>query len=266
VSVRNLEQLQAVCTMSEVKTVYYKNLPTLSKAVELARESGKKLIPQIPSVIEDDRVLMVVKKLKALNLRTVMVAEYGMLGVLKDDFDVLTDHSFNTNNVMSLAELADLNIVGSTLSYEISGSRIRKLAKNSPLPLEAIVFTRVPLMITKHCPIKTHYQHDAGSCKGKYCRVAHGLRDRRGKVMPMVKTGKCKIEILNDEHLIWLEQLDELIASGVRSFRLAFTNEREDQIRATIQAFASALHDATVDKEWLSSYRRTLGHYNRSIH
>ena len=264
VSVCNLEQLQAVCAMSEVERIYYKHLPTLSQAVELAQESGKKLIPQIPRVVSDDMITRVVEQLKELNLQMILVAEYGVLGALKGDFDVLTDYSFNANNVVNLAALADFGVVGSTLSYEMRGSGIRKLAKNSPLPLEAVVFTRVPLMITKHCPMKTHYQGGADSCK-KYCEVAHGLRDRKGKILPMVRTGECKVEILNHEHLIWLEQLGELVASGIRRFRLEFATEGEEEIRAAVMAFDSVLHGGKVDKEWLSSYTRTLGHYHRGV-
>lgn len=265
VSVRNLEQLQVVCAMSEVETIYYKNLPTLAKAVELVGDSGKKLIPQLSLVVEDGSCQRVVKSLKDLNLETVMVGEYGMLGVLKDHFKVLTDHAFNTNNVLNLSALADLGVAGSTLSYEITGSQIRKLAKHSPLPLEAVVFTRIPLMITKHCPIKTHYQSDVGPCKGKYCKVPHGLRDRKGKIMPLVRTGKCKIEILNHEHLIWLKKLNELVASGISRFRLEFTTESEEEMRAAIQAFNAALLDGPIDEKWLSCYDHTLGHYNRGI-
>ena len=188
-----------------------------------------------------------------------------MLGALKNEFKVLTDYSFNTNNVLNLAALADLGVVGSTLSYEITGSKIRKLVKNSPLPLEAVVFTRVPLMITKHCPIMTHYQAEAGPCTGKYCQVAHGLLDRKGKITPMVRTGKCKIEILNHEHLIWLEQMGELAANGISSFRLEFTTETEDAIKTAVVAFDSALNSGNVDQKWLDKYEYTKGHYNRGV-
>jgi len=265
VSVRHLEQLRVVCNMSEIKTVYYSDFFTLAKAVQLAKESEKKLIPQIPRVMEDGMIDWVVKELKTLNLTTVMVGEYGTLGALKGKFDLLTDDSFNTNNALHLSAFADFGIIGSTLSYEIKGDEIRRLAKQTAVPLEAVVFTRVPLMVTKHCPIKTHYQVHDGPCAGKYCEVAHGLRDRKQKVMPMVKVGNCNIEILNHEHLIWLEQLKALAASGVRRFRLAFTTEDEDEIRAAVKAFDFALRNGQVDQEWLRKYTYTKAHYHRGI-
>jgi len=265
ISVCNFEQFQVICEMSEVAVVYYKDLMTLDKAVELARKSEKKIIPHLPRVIDDGQIGWVIKKLKELDLETVLVGEYGMLGALKGEFCVLTDYSFNTNNAVNLSALVDFGIVGSTLSYEIMGSQIRKLAKASPLALEAVVFARVPLMITKHCPLKTHYQTEDGPCVGKYCQVAHGLRDRKGKLVPMVRIGKCHIEILNHEHLIWLEKVSELAASGISRFRLEFTTETAEEIKEAIVAFDSALHKDYIDKEWLKGYDYTLGHYHRGV-
>ena len=265
VSVCKLEQLAAICEMKEVENIYYSDFSTLSQAVALALKSEKKLIPKLPRVVSDGFVQSVVKRLKELNLETVMVGEYGAFGALKGDFKVLTDHGFNVNNRLNLEALADFGAAGSTLSYEMTGSGIRKLAKHSPLPLEAVVFGRIPLMITKHCPMKTHYQAQEGPCMKKYCQTAHGLRDRRGKVMPMIQVGECHIEVLNHEPLIGLEQLHELIASGIGRFRLEFTTEQISEIKEVIKVFHDALYHGRVGKSWLSSQVYTKGHYNKGI-
>jgi len=265
VSVRNLEQLQTVCAMPEVTTVYYKHLPTLLQAVQFAKESQKLLIPLIPRVVEDGVIERVVKTLETLNLQTVMVGDYGALQALLGKFEILTDHSFHVNNAMSLVAFAELGVAGSTVSFEATGNQIRKLAKQSPVALEAVVFTRVPLMITKHCPLKAHYQAEGGPCIGKYCQVPHGLRDRKQKVLPMVRTGKCKIEILNHEHVIQLERTGELAASGIARFRLEFTVETTSEIREAVKAFAAALHHDQVDRTWLEKQVFSLGHYNRGV-
>lgn len=265
VSVSNLEQLEMVCQIPEIETIYYKNLSTLSQGLELVKSSGKKIIPHLLRVVDDSQIEQVIKQLKELGIKIVLVGEYGMLGALKGEFEVLTDYCFNMNNGVSLGALADLGITKSTLSYEITGSEILKLVKASPIPLEAVVFTRVPLMITKHCPLKTHYQADLGPCLGKYCQISHGLRDRKGKIMPMVRVGKCYMEILNHEHLIWLEKITELVNSGVSGFRLEFTSETVDEIVYTVRVFHSALQTAQIDRQWLEKYDYTIGRYKRGV-
>lgn len=258
-SVRNLDQLAVVCVHESIGTIYYQHLPTLKQALEIANQQNKTLIPQIPRVMDDAGIKMVKTKLKELGIETVLVGEYGMFGALIDDFTVLTDHGFNTNNGQTLTAFAEFGGAGCTLSYELTGSKIRKLAKNTPLPLEQIVFTKTPLMITKHCPLKTHYQTESGACQGKYCQTPHGLRDRKGAVLPMLRSGKCKIEIFNDQPLNLLAQLVALSEAGISRFRLEFTTETVAEINAVITAFT------TIDLPWLATQKHTTGHYHRGV-
>jgi putative protease len=133
-----------------------------------------------------------------------------------------------------------------------------------------VVYTRVPMMITKHCPVKAHFQLDDGPCRGAYClKKAYGLRDRKEKVMPMIRSGKCLMEIFNSQHLIWIDHIQELKAMGIRKFRLEFTDENEKEIEAAIQAFRLAIEDGRIDQKWINYYRNqdsfTKGHYKRGV-
>lgn len=257
-TVRNLDQLQAVLFHDEITEIYYQHFPTLEQAVDLAKRNGKVLIPQIPRIVADNLVNMVKEKLKALNLATVLVGEYGMLQALAREFEVRTDHGFNTNNELTLTAQAEFGVASSTLSHELTGSKIRKLAKNAVLPLELIVYMKTPLMITKHCPLKTHYQKDA-PCRGKYCKIPHGLRDRKGEILPIIRTGRCNVEILDSQTLVLLEQLPLLSDIGIQRFRLEFTTETGAEINEILTAFI------TDDKKWLSKQKYTLGHYHKGV-
>ena len=264
VSVCQIEQLRAVCEHPEIKEIYYKDVKTLSQAVTLAGQSGKKLIPQLSRIIDEGQISKVVAVLKALDIQTVLVGEYGMLHALKGEFEVITDDSIHANNGLTLQALADLGVSCLTASYEVTGAQIKKLAKNSPLPLEVIAFGRVPLMITKHCPLKAHYQSNPGPC-GMYCQTPHGLKNRKGKIMPIVKREHCHIEILDHQHVILLEKMKDLMAGGVGRFRLAFTTETSGEINEAITAFTHMRKHLEVDAKWLKKYDYTLGHYNRGI-
>ena len=56
-----------------------------------------------------------------------------------------------------------------------------------------------------------------------------GLRDRKNKILPLLRTGNCITEIFNSQHLIFIEFLQELQKMGVSKFRLEFTNETESE-------------------------------------
>ena len=271
VSVRQMKQLMAVLNHDEVDVIYYKNLKTFSQAFTFAQERGRVLTPHLPRIVSDPAMEMILSQLRQLPIPGVLVGEYGLLEVLKSEsYPVLADFSFNTNNVQSLEVMKSLGVKQGTLSHELTSKQIKTLVSQSPLPVEAIVYGRAPMMITKHCPLKLHFQDEAGKCQGHYCmKGSYGLRDRKDKVMPILKTGKCNIEIFNAQRLILIEYLQELKAMGVRRFRLEFTNEGPEEVAQIVQAYVLALKENRVDQDWLTVYKEkqeyTKGHYHRGV-
>lgn len=266
VSVRNLKQLQVVLNHG-IQTIYYKDIKTLKKAVELGSQYDVTIIPQLPRIMNDEEIEQATNIIESLPVHTIMLGEYGMYQALKDKgYTFLTDFAFNTNNVQSIEALKQLGISQVTLSYEINQKQMRGLLKQAPLPSEAIVYTRIPMMITKHCPVKLLNQQD-------FCRLClstpFGLRDRKNKILPLLRTGNCLTEIFNSQHLILIEFINELQNMGVQSFRLEFTNESEATMIQAIIAYQSAIQSKKVDSDWLTHYKNnddyTKGHYHRGV-
>lgn len=269
ISVRNLKQLKIILERDDVETIYYKEIKTLPKAVELAEQYNKIIIPQLPRIINDEEIVQAVEILKRVSPQTVMIGEYGMLEALKgSDYNLITDFAFNNNNAQSVEALKQLGVIQTTLSYEINQKQIRTLLKKAPLPVEAIVFTRIPMMITKHCPVKLLNQPNQEFCRLCFT-TPFGLRDRKDKILPLLRTGNCITEIFNAQHLILIEFLKDLQDMGVSKFRLEFTNETEAQIHQAISAYQNALQSKTIDQVWLGEYKDnqnyTKGHYHRGV-
>lgn len=266
VSVRNLKQLQVVLNHG-IQTIYYKDIKTLKKAVELGSEYGVTIIPQLPRIMNDEEIEQATNIIENLPVQTIMLGEYGMYQALKDKgYTFLTDFAFNINNVQSIEALKQLGISQVTLSYEINQKQMRGLLKQAPLPTEAIVYTRIPMMITKHCPVKLLNQQE-------FCRLClstpFGLRDRKNKILPLLRTGNCLTEIFNSQHLILIEFINELQNMGVQTFRLEFTNESEATMNEAITAYQAAIQSGKVNVDWLTQYKNnddyTKGHYHRGV-
>ncbi|MTL48512.1 U32 family peptidase, partial [Turicibacter sanguinis] len=96
-----------------------------------------------------------------------------------------------------------------------------------------------------------------------------GLRDRKNKILPLLRTGNCITEIFNSQHLILIEFLQELQKMGVSKFRLEFTNETEAEMHQAITAYQTALQTKNIDVDWLEQYKQTQdytkGHYHRGV-
>lgn len=269
VSVRNLKQLKIILERQDIETIYYKDIKTLPKAFELAAEFNKEIIPQLPRIINDEEITKAAEVLKQVAPKTVMVGEYGMLEALKDSgYNLITDFAFNNNNAQSVEALKQLGISQTTLGYEMNQKQIRTLMKKASLPVEAIVFTRIPMMITKHCPVKLLNQPNQEFCR--LCLTTpFGLRDRKDKILPLLRTGNCITEIFNAQHLILIEYLKELQDMGIYKFRLEFTNENEAEMHQAIAAYQNTLQTKSIDQVWLGGYKDnqnyTKGHYHRGV-
>jgi len=264
VSVTNIDQLKSVITNDDISTIYYKNIPTIKAAIKLADENGKKIIPHISRVMTDKQISGI-KKVKELGINEVLVGDYGTFYELKDEFIILTDHSFNINNTLTLQNFLELGAKTVTLSYEARGSVIKKLIKQAPLPVELIIYGRIPVMVMKHCPLLTHFQPEGGACRLKYCQKNYALKNSFDKILPLVQTSHCRLEVLSEEPLNLLEKTKELKSAGLQNFRLEFTTESAREIAQLIKKFTQAINDGEIDDSWLKKQTFTLGHFNQGI-
>ena len=124
------------------------------------------------------------------------------------------DYSLNIFNSRALAWCRHRGLCRATVSFELRREQIRDLSK--PLPTEAIVYGRLPLMITENCPVK--------NCIG--CRHGEGgvLYDRTGAAFPLSCAYGCRAEVQNCKPQ-FLADRDDYQTLGLAYARLRFTVE-----------------------------------------
>ena len=125
------------------------------------------------------------------------------------------DFGLNVFNSRSLAFLKELGLDSATVSFELRGAQIRDL--NKPLPCEAIVYGRLPLMLTENCLIR----NAAGRCR---CQEENTLTDRTGARFPLLPAYGCRTEVENSKTLFLADRPDYREA-GLTYARLRFTTE-----------------------------------------
>ena len=152
---------------------------------------------------------------KALGAAGALAGNIGHLPLLRDSgLYIYGDFGLNVFNSYSLEYLRQKGLRSACVSFELRFSQIRDLKK--PLPAEAIVYGRLPLMITENCLVK-----NSGPCR---CDRPNVLRDRTGAAFPLLPAFGCRTEIQNDRPL-WLADLPEYRRLGLRYARLRFTTE-----------------------------------------
>ena len=142
-----------------------------------------------------------------------MARESGLL--LRGDFGL------NVFNSRSVEFWREEGLTALTLSFELRSEQIRDLRKS--LPCEAIVYGRLPLMLTENCLVANAY-----GCKQKNlhgpCTAGHTLTDRMGEAFPICPVFGCRSEVENAKTL-FLADKPAYQSLGLRYARLRFTTE-----------------------------------------
>ena len=151
-------------------------------------------------------------------LDAVAVGNLGHLPVVKDlPLEVRGDFGLNVFNSRSLLFLRDQGLAAAAVSFELHHAQIRDLKKY--LPCEAIVYGRLPLMITENCVIKNNV--------GCRCGEENALYDRTGARFPVLCQYGHRNEIENSR-VLFLADRDDYRRCGLTWARLRFTTESPD--------------------------------------
>ncbi len=157
-----------------------------------------------------------VNKVFASNYAHIMTAK-------KMGLEFYCDHTLNVTNSYAVKVLEDMGAKGITCSAELKFSQINSL--NSDVPVGITGYGRLPLMITRNCPIG-----DCSRCKGE-------IVDRTKRAFP-VKCSKKRgyTEVLNSDILYTADKLHEVNCDYVI---LDFYDEDPEQVKEILEKYIS---------------------------
>ena len=226
VSVRTPEQITPELLQRKPALIY---LPaeegaSCPQAVERCLQAGVEVAVLMPRICWDRELPGLDKALDTLKGLGVTQAMAGTLdGVRRArerGFAVRGDFGLGVYNSQTLKELKRLGLVSATASFELKLAQIRDLSK--AIPLEAIVYGHLPVMITENCIIHNHT--GAHNCTGR-----ERLVDRKGETFPVVKAFGCRNEILNGKTLFLADKAGDYQRLGLWAVRLMFTTESPEE-------------------------------------
>ncbi len=136
------------------------------------------------------------------------------------------DFGLNIFNSRALLFWREQGLSSATASFELRWQQVRDLNKH--LPCEAIVYGRLPLMVTENCVTRCNVgcTHGAGSL----------LTDRTGAQFPVTCGYGCRCEIQNSRTL-FLADKPEMHRCGLTYGRLRFTTETPEQCAAVLRRY-----------------------------
>ncbi len=209
---------------------------------DMPQIDGVEIIAELPRYIGDEAV--VVKRLEYLKERGITTAYCGNLSAVAIakslGFKVIGAVGLNANNNETIKTLTQIGVDIQMLSAEISLKEIKGIY--SLISVGIFAYGRLPLMLTRNCPIKN----------GKTCAECDKkgtLVDRKGIEFPvMCRAGYS--ELLNSAPLYMGDRLQEVPA--VDYLLLYFTNETQSQASDIINMYYSG--------------KKTTGDYTRNLY
>ena len=180
------------------------------------------------------------EKARELGIGGVLVGNIGHLPLTRGlGLSLYGDFGLNVYNSRSLDYLRRKGLASACLSFELRFSQIRDLKKL--LPAEALVYGRLPLMITENCLVQN--QEGCGLSAagplvpaGAPCRESHALHDRTGAAFPLLPAFGHRTEVQNSRPL-WLADRETWKRLGLAFARLRFTTERPEACVEILRAY-----------------------------
>ena len=180
------------------------------------------------------------EKARELGIDGVLVGNIGHLPLTRGlGLSLYGDFGLNVYNSRSLDYLRRKGLASACLSFELRFSQIRDLKKL--LPTEALVYGRLPLMITENCLVQN--QEGCGLSAagplvpaGAPCRESHALHDRTGAAFPLLPAFGHRTEVQNSRPL-WLADRETWKRLGLAFARLRFTTERPEACVEILRAY-----------------------------
>ena len=232
VSVSSLAQITQRLLASQ-PAVLYVPLSELLKDLSLLDRAGEtEVCAVVPRVIfgsEQPAVEQALTAAKAHGLESAACGNLGHVAMLKRlGFRVRGDFGLNVFSSAAAEYWRGEGLSSVTVSFEASLPQIRDMSK--PLPMEMLVYGRLPLMITENCLIKN--RSGVCACDGAVTKLV----DRMSESFPVMRDcGTCRSVLLGGRKLYLLDKQDALAKLGIWATRLQFTIESPQEVDAIVR-------------------------------
>ena len=179
----------------------------------------------LPEIVYDSERAEVEKMLlcaKEAGATYALVQNLGQVDLVRGmGFRMCADFRLNASNNVSVAELEALGFCESLLSPELSLAQQRDIGGAS----RAIVYGRMPLMITEKC-----VGRETGGCDA--CNSGKTvLTDRRGVEFPVRRRWKHRSVIFNSLPIYMGDRAEILRANGLSMQHFIFTTESKSEVK-----------------------------------
>ena len=204
--------------------------PELVETILQAGVEPALVMPRVFWDRERSEMELRLRQLHALGLETAYVSTLAGIRVAqRNDYRCRGDFGLGVYNAQSIREYKRMGLASVVLSFEQRMAQIRDLSK--AMDCEAIVYGRLPLMITENCII--HNRFNGCGCQSGFQRIV----DRKGAYFPVARAFGCRNEIFNSRKLFLADKAKDYEHAGLWGVRLLFTTENGKECLRVVRRY-----------------------------
>ena len=217
-------------------------LPQLDLSPHLGRTEFFAVLPRIYRTQDEPILRALLEDAAKKGVTGVSLANLGHLSLVRGlDAALHGDWPLNVYNSAALTFWKKEGLSSACASFELRDAQLRDL--NKCLPCEAIVYGRLPLMVTENClnanesGCRYFKERPASVPADGACASAPELTDRRGEHFPVLRAWGCRSEIENGKILYLADKAKDWQALGLRFAQLRFTTESASECVRVLRAY-----------------------------
>ena len=248
----------------------------LTDAEILALAARCPLLVSLPPLIktseEEAHLTARLQVLRDGGITRFMVANIGQIKLVDDlgiDF-MAGDYQLNLTNDLTAAALSQIGLSRQTISIEMDHARMQELSAIGTIPLELVIYGRLPAMNTRCCPMGNIVgaRETDQPCTRPCVRRSYAL-ERDGRRYALVGDRFCNVYILNNRTYSLLGHLKEIAALSLDYWRLAgaFMTPQEisDIVQETRALRAQILSESDAQALHIFQTNTTDGHFVKGV-
>lgn len=269
VLVRRADQLEAAieCRPASI-TLDYLELYGLRPSVEKIQQANIAVRVASPRILKPNEQ-KIIRFLLSLNCQ-ILVRSGGLLHDLVKSLETLEenaarpalfgDFSLNAANAISSQLYLDMGVQRIAPTHDLNAQQIIDLAQQlDPQQLEVIAYHHLPVFHTEHCVFCRFLSDgtDNTNCGHPCEKHQIAIQDAQGRQHPVMADVGCRNTVFGAEAQTAGKFMDQMIASGLKHFRLEFVHESPEDVRQVCEIFAN-FFSGSIDQNQLQSKLETI--------
>ena len=228
----------------------------LAKTIEYAHEIGKKVYAAINIYAWDenyDEIKKQARMLEKLNVDGIIVADGGIVDLLKEEAPSIPIHISTQANIVSYHTANFWHKNGAKrviLGRELNKKQIKEIVSNTPMGLETEIFIHGAICFgySGRCFLSDFLagrSANLGDC-AQSCRWAYNLyaeeKNNPGNLMPVEDDDKGTY-IFSSKDLCLVKEIPEIIDMGVDSLKIEGRLKTEYYLAVVVNTYRNAIDD-----------------------